>query len=355
MSDATLKLPGYAKITFVLLGLFVFINILSIIQDLLLPLIYAVFLSILLSPAVNFLIRKKINRIFAISGVLLFALFLITLLVILLASQANLLSEAFPQLKIKFLELIGETVKWGSTYFNISEYKIDGWIIALKSEIQNNSGVIIGNTLTTSLSILATLILTPVYVFMLLFYKAHLLKFIHRIFGYTNDENTSEILSEAKSIIQLYIVGLFTEIILVAILNSVGLLILGINYAVLLGICGALLNIIPYLGGLITMFLFMIVALLTKEPVYILYVVAMYSVIQFVDNNYFVPKIVGSKVKLNALISLMAVIFGAALWGIPGMFLFIPIAAVVKVIFDRVNHLKPWGFLMGYDENVALK
>lgn len=355
MSDSIIKLPGYAKITLILVGLFVFIHILSVLQDLFLPLIYAVFLAILLTPAVNLLVRKKFNRVLAISIVLLCALILVTFLVVLLASQASHLNDAFPILKIKFLELISETVKWASAYFNVSAYKIDGWILNLKDEIHSNSGVIIGNTLTTSLSILAALVLTPVYVFMILFYKSHLLKFIHRIFGYTNDENTSEILSEAKSIIQLYIIGLFTEIILVAILNSIGLLILGINYAVLLGICGALLNIIPYLGGLITMFLFMIVALLTKEPVYILYVVALYSVIQFVDNNYFVPKIVGSKVKLNALISLMAVIFGAALWGIPGMFLFIPIAAVIKVIFDRINHLKPWGFLMGYDETVAPK
>jgi predicted PurR-regulated permease PerM len=124
-------------------------------------------------------------------------------------------------------------------------------------------------------------------------------------------------------------------------------LVLGMQYAILLGILGALLNIIPYLGGIIAMALFAAIALVTKSPVYVLYVITLYSLIQFIDNNYIVPKIVGSKVKLNALISIVVVIAGAALWGIPGMFLSIPLTAVVKLILDRIEPWKPWGFLLG--------
>ena len=115
----------------------------------------------------------------------------------------------------------------------------------------------------------------------------------------------------------------------------------------LLGVIGAFLNIIPYLGGIIGVVLFMAIALLTKSPVYVLYVALLYSVIQLIDNNYIVPKIVGSKVKLNALISIVAVIAGAALWGIPGMFLSIPMLAVIKLILDRIESMKAWGFLLG--------
>ena len=91
----------------------------------------------------------------------------------------------------------------------------------------------------------------------------------------------------------------------------------------------------------------MIIALSTKAPVYVLYVLSLYVFIQFIDNNYIVPKVVGSKVKLNALISILAVIAGAALWGIPGMFLSIPLMAVIKLIADRIEPLKAWGFLLG--------
>jgi predicted PurR-regulated permease PerM len=92
----------------------------------------------------------------------------------------------------------------------------------------------------------------------------------------------------------------------------------------------------------------MIVALLTKDSSsYILYVGLLYLVVQLIDNNYLVPKIVGSKVKLNALVSIVAVITGGALWGIPGMFLAIPLTAIIKLIFDSMPGMKPWAFLLG--------
>ena len=128
---------------------------------------------------------------------------------------------------------------------------------------------------------------------------------------------------------------------------------LGIEYAVVLGIIGGLLNLIPYLGGLITMLLFAGIALLTKPPLYVLYVILLYGVIQFIDNNMIVPKVLGSKVKLNALISVFAVVAGGILWGVPGMFLSIPLVAIVKLIFDHFGSLKPWGFLMGEPDDLS--
>jgi predicted PurR-regulated permease PerM len=125
-------------------------------------------------------------------------------------------------------------------------------------------------------------------------------------------------------------------------------LILGIEYAILLGILGALLNVIPYIGGVVAVALPMMVALATKSSAWhAFYVLAIYYFIQLIDNNYIVPKIVASKVKLNALFSIIAVIVGNALWGIPGMFLSIPLLAIVKLIFDHIEPLKPWGFLLG--------
>ena len=132
-------------------------------------------------------------------------------------------------------------------------------------------------------------------------------------------------------------------------------MILGINYAILLGIVGAILNIIPYLGGVIAVVLFMVIALVTKSPIYVVYVIVLYTAIQLIDNNYIVPKIIGSKVKLNALISIVSVIAGAAIWGIPGMFLSIPLLAIVKLVLDRIEGLKPWGYLLGDDMPPLIK
>jgi predicted PurR-regulated permease PerM len=195
--------------------------------------------------------------------------------------------------------------------------------------------------------VFAAVVLVPVYIFMILYYQPHLIEFVHRVFGAGNDNKVSEILSETKGIIKGYLVGLFLEFIIVAILNSAGLLILGIQYAVLLGVVAAILNAIPFIGGIIGIFLFVVIALVSKSPIYVVYVVALYSLIQFIDNHYIIPKIIGSKVKLNALVCLIAVVMGGVLWGVPGMFLSIPLTAIIKVIFDRIDSLKSWGFLLG--------
>ncbi|HLF45650.1 MAG TPA: AI-2E family transporter [Chitinophagaceae bacterium] len=341
------KFPFYAKASLLFIGLYVFISMLSIAQGIILPLLYATIFAILISPAVNFLVKKKINRTLSITGIMIFFLMIVALFVVLFVSQASRLNESLPQLIDKFQEMISQVVSWISGFFNISEQKINTWIADTKSDFLNNSSANISFTITTISDVLVNTLLVPVYIFMILYYQPHLIKFTHKIFGTGNDSKVNEILIETKSIIQGYLVGLFAEFVIVAILNATGLLILGIDYAILLGIIGALLNIIPYIGGIIAMALFMMIALVTKSPVYILYVSILYTFIQLIDNNYIVPKIIGAKVKLNALISIIAVIAGAALWGISGMFLSIPLIAIFKLIFDRIESLKPWGFLLG--------
>jgi predicted PurR-regulated permease PerM len=131
-------------------------------------------------------------------------------------------------------------------------------------------------------------------------------------------------------------------------MNTAALLILGIEYAILLGIIGAVLNLIPYIGGLVAVALPMIVALATKSTAwYAFYVMGAYYFIQLIDNNYIVPYIVASKVKINALFSIIVVFVGNAIWGITGMFLSIPLLAILKLFFDHIDSLKPWGFLLG--------
>ena len=92
----------------------------------------------------------------------------------------------------------------------------------------------------------------------------------------------------------------------------------------------------------------MMIALVTKSTAwYAVYIFVIFYIIQFIDNHYIIPKIVASKVKINALFAIIVVLVGNALWGIPGMFLSIPLLAIVKLIFDHIEPLKPWGYLLG--------
>jgi predicted PurR-regulated permease PerM len=348
MTDKELKFPFYARVTIFLIGLFALLTMLYIAQGIIVPIIFAIIIAILLQPVVNFLVKRKINRLLAIIITLFLTFLVIAAFGGFLFSQASRFSESWPILVEKFTLILNQTITWASGYFDISPEKINVWITKTKGELTNFSGTAIGQTLVGVGGFLVVLFLIPVYVFMILFYQPIILDFIRRVFAESHQSQVSEIVRKIKTVIQRYLVGLVIEFVLVATLNSTALLILGIEYAILIGIIGALLNVIPYIGGLIAVALPMMIAIATKTSAwYALYVLAAYYFIQLVDNNYIVPKIVASKVKINALFSIIVVLAGNALWGIPGMFLSIPLLAIVKLIFDHIEPLKPWGFLLG--------
>jgi len=244
--------------------------------------------------------------------------------------------------------MIDKAVVWASGYFDINPQKINDWITKSQGELLNSSNAAIGQTLMILGNLLVVLFLLPVYTFLLLFYHPLLIEFIHRLFSSMHQSKVSEIVSQIKNVIQRYLVGLVIEAGIMATLNTAVLLLLGIQYALLLGIISALVNVIPYIGGIVGVALPMMVAIATKESGwYAVYVLAGFYIIQLIDNNYIVPRIVSAKVKINALFSIIVVFIGNAIWGIPGMFLSIPLLAILKLIFDHVEPLKPWGFLLG--------
>lgn len=348
MKKEVLQLPFFAKASLFFMGMVAFVSVLYIGSGIIVPLIFATMIAIVLEPVVGFFVRKKINRVVAIIITLILAILILAAFGYFLYSQATRFSDSWPKLVDKFTEVFNTSSAWTSDQFNISPEKIKDWVSETKADLFDTSGSIIGKTLISVGTSLVVLFIIPVYVFMIMFYEPLLLEFIHRLFGQSNHSMVGIITTKIKTVIQGYLIGLTIELVIVAALNSVGLLILGIQYAILLGVIGALLNLIPYIGGIIAVALPMMIALITKtSPWYALYVLAIYYFIQLIDNNYIVPKIVASKVKVNALVSIIGILAFGALWGIPGMFVSIPLIAIVKVIFDQIESMKPWGFLLG--------
>lgn len=343
----TNNIPNYFKVSVIILGLLGFFFILWIGQSILIPLTFAGIISILLNPVVNFFIGKGINRVVAISIAITLLIIVVTVIMLFIGSQVSMFSDSWPALKLKFNTLLNEALKWVSETFNIGKSKVNAWINERKTESLNQAGGMIGDTVSTVSAMLINVLLLPVYIFLFLFYKPLLLNFTAQVFADDKHKTVAEVLFNTKSLIQNYLVGLLIEMVIVATMNSVALLIIGIDYAIMLGVIGALLNLIPYIGGVVAISLPMIMALVTDEPSNALWVLAAYLIIQLIDNNFLVPKIVASKVKVNALVSIIVVLIGGALWGVAGMFLSIPITAILKVIFDKIPHLKPLGFLIG--------
>lgn len=343
--NKSIKLSFSARITFGFINLFAIVFSLYIAQGILIPIIMATIFAVLLNPIVNFLVSKKINRLVAISLTVFVGLLIVLGLLFFLISQATSFSEALPMLKTKFNKSSVDLIAWIAEKTNIKEVKIQSWVE--ETQAAQIKEFKIGDNISRFGNVMATVVLFPVYLVMILYYKPLFLEFFKRLFLDRYFSAVEEVLLNTKKIIQSYVVGLFIEFIIISLLNSLGLLLMGIRYAFLLGVIGALLNLIPYLGAMIAASIYMTIAFITMPPIYVFYVLIMYAVIQVVDNNFLIPRIVASRVQINALASIISVIVGGTIWGIPGMFLSIPLIAIVKVICDHVDSLNAWGYLIG--------
>lgn len=336
--------PFYIKATVVLIGLFYLVSILNTLAGILIPFAFAVLFAILLNPLYNRLSGYKLPKPLAVLCTLLIGIGFMTLIGYLLSTQIAQFGQSFPLLKIRFVQMTDSLESWISTQFGIS---IQKQVLFIKSIIDSSQAAI-GGVIGTVFGTLSVMLLIPIYIFMLLLYKNLILNFIYEVFSEEHSKHVGEVLAQTKSAIQSYIVGLLIEMIIVSGLNSLALFIIGVKYALLLGVIGGIVNILPYIGGIISILLPVLVATVTKDGYSAqLSIILSYLFIQFIDSNIIFPRFVSVKVQINALISLIAVFLGNAMWGIAGMFLMLPMIAVLKIIFDRIDELKPWGKLLG--------
>jgi predicted PurR-regulated permease PerM len=338
------KYPFYLRSTVILFGLILLTYALANLREILIPLSFALFLAMLLNPLNNRLLEWKVPKVLSIMLSLLIAIILIIGLRYFLATQIMHFTDQLPLLKKKSAELMIRLQGTLTQKLNLSLQKQNQYLDEAKAGMKP----LIGQTLGTVAGTMSMIFLLPVYTFLFLYYKDLILNFLYDIFAEENAQEVSTVLKQAKGAVQSYMFGLLIEALIVATLNTIALLLLGVPYAVLLGVLGAILNVLPFIGGIIAVLLPIIIATITKDgfQTQLLTIIA-YLIIQFVDNHFLVPYIVSSKVKINALISIVIVLMGGALWGLSGMFLSIPFIGVLKIVFDRIPELKPWGRLLG--------
>ena len=219
------------------------------------------------------------------------------------------------------------------------------------SNIEHTSALL-GTTFSTVGSTIIYLVLIPIYTFLLLLYRSMIVSFLLKSVSEENSPVVHTILGKTKEVIKGYIVGLGIEMLIVATMIFVGFTLLGVKYALLLAMIVAVLNLIPYLGIFTALVLSVLITFTTDSAGTVLGVAIVVVCTHLIDSNFLLPKVVGSKVKINALVTILGVILGEHLWGIAGMFLAIPIIALLKVVFDSVETLNAWGFILG-DEVVV--
>lgn len=344
--------PYYYKLASILVALIAGVYILSTLQETIIPLAFSVLLAILLHPLCSWLERRKIPRIGAILLSIFGLVVVLAGLVTLVSMQIGGLAEELPRISKKTDAFIDQGLTMGEQYLNISRSEqvsqVKKYLITALSE----GKTVILNTLLSTTGAISTFILIPLYVFFFLLYRDFFRRFVHKAFHRIEKVKLDGLLKKIYEVIRSYLSGLFLVILIVGVLNSVGLLILGIPHAIFFGFLAGFLILIPYIGILIGSVLPALLSLVTMDsPWYAVGVIGVMSFVQFLEGNFITPNIVGSKVSVNPLAAIVALFLGGQLWGLSGLILALPITAILKVIMDAIPSMEPYGFLLGEPEH----
>ena len=341
-------LPLTVRRAIEVLGLAVIFLFIIYAADIVSPILLSFFLTILLYPMFKWLRNKKVPEMVSIIIVLVVLLAGMALLVWFISSQVSRLIEDFPSLRANVTAHLERLSNWINSKTNFSTQKQLELINQQSEKLVNFAGGYLGGIASSLTALFVFFGLVPIYIFLLLFYRNLLLRFVFMWFVPADHTRVKDTLQETQVIIKSYLGGLLIQIAYITILLGGILMILGIKHALLIGILFAILNLIPYIGALIGNIIGVLLTLTSSDQLGpILTVLITIAAVQFLDNNILMPKIVGSKIRINALTSIVAVITGGALAGISGMFLSLPVVAVLKVVFDRSNSFKQWGVLFG--------
>lgn len=346
------KLPFYAKLAYTLVAIIALVYIAILSKPLLAPLVFGFLFAILLYPVSRYL-ENKINLPRGLSSFLSILLFLsfLTLLFWLLGSRFVSLADDWPLFKEQIIVSVQSLQDWIVDTFHVDKSSQSNYLTDAAKSLLSSSTIVIGTTIRSITSLLFFLIFTFIFIFFILFYRRLIVNFLAMVFPNEHRPIVEKVLRRILYIIRRYVLGIILQIIFIGFVTSITFLIIGIKYPVLLGILTGVLNVIPYVGifmsGLIAS---LVVFATTGTFVKIFAVIIALTLIHLTDSNVFLPLVVGSQVQVNAFITVLAIFSGEMIWGIGGMFLAIPIAAVLKVVFDHVPDLNPWGYLMGDDK-----
>ncbi len=333
------KLDYIYKLLFIV-ALLVFILIWA--ADLIIPMLVGGFIAFALIPVNQWLERKKIPRILAISITLLVFIGVIGLFAYLVSIQLTDLVKNLPNLQEKVNLLLENTHHFIEDKFGLNTKEQE----SLFQKGVNNASSYISTILLSTSGIIAIIIQIPVYVFLFLLYRNNFRNVLFSYFPVKKNDKKSW-MQQVKNVIQGYVSGMLLVILTIAILNCIGLLALGIPYAIFFGVFSAVLTIIPYIGNFIGASLPILMALITKDSSwYAVGVIGVYAFIQFLEGNIITPKIMGDKVSINALAAIIALLIGGKILGIAGMIIAIPAMGVLKVVLSHSNQLKPLTLLM---------
>jgi predicted PurR-regulated permease PerM len=316
-------------------------------RDFLVPVSLSVLISFILFPICSWLEKKGVGRMAAaVLGVTLIVLLFVSL-VALLVWQVVAFFDEWPGMREKLIQSLGELSSWLTSQFDMTREQQNQWIEELRSS-PNWVVDFLKDAVSVSTVSLVLIILVPIYSILILYYRNMFAKVLYGIFPDQRSENIREILHLAIHSYYRFIRGMALVYLIVGILNSLGLWMLGIPHAALFGFVASVLTFVPYVGILVASLLPISVAWLTYSSVwYPVGVVAVFGVVQYLEANVIFPLAVSSQLKVNTLMTIIAIVLGGLLWGVMGMILFVPFLAILKLVADRSPRMRTLAMLLG--------
>jgi predicted PurR-regulated permease PerM len=332
------------RLSYFLLAIILLIYALIMGKEFLYPISFGMLISYLLYPIVNFLEKKGFPRIISILIPILIAIAVFVFIAFMVLQRINLFMDDMPYFRNKTVDHIVAIQKYIENEFGIPGERFKNFLLASIYNIGTQSGKVF----TTTTGTLFILFMQPVYVFLFLYYRTKFAYFILKIVGRENRMIAIEVLREIATVVTRYMLGVTTVVLILCIFNSVGLLIIGIKYPVLLGVISALFSFIPYFGNFIGGLVPLLFSLLTEDSLGRTFRILIFVyIIHFFENNILSPNIVGNNIRLNPFVIILGLIIGAMIWGIPGMLVTIPLLAILKIILKRIPDMQPYSYLLG--------
>lgn len=345
------KLPVYARLTIILLGVVLLFVGLRAAAPVLIPLAFSFILALVLYPMCKWFERRRVPRGLAIVISLIVMLIVLGALSLLVVSQIIGFSDELPEMTARMESAIYGLQDKVEQNFGMSPESQISWLSEKLQEFAEKSGDMMTGIVQSTGTFLAAVGLIPFYVFFILFYRDHLKEFAFRVTKPGEHERVGVIMKKTQKVIQHYLSGILTVMVILAVLNVSALMIIGVKHAVFFGVFAALLTIIPYIGVFIGSSLPIIYTLAMSDTYWTPVIVYLtFTGIQTLEGNIITPNIVGSKVSINPLVAIIALVIGANVWGILGMIIFVPFVAMLKVAFDNIESMKPYGLLLGVEK-----
>jgi predicted PurR-regulated permease PerM len=342
------KLPLTIKVPCWLLSIFLGVLILIYSKAFLLPIVLASLLSLLLYPLFKKLTTWKFPTLLAVFITMLVVVVVVVGTAIIISKEISMVIADVSGSGNKINEKIASLHNYVSTHFGVNDATITTWLSGLKDKLLNSIGDIASGAFSSTTNIMGNIVIIIVYVFCFLLYNRAFHDFAYALMGNERHDEATTIISHIQKLVQHYLLGLLTVILIIGTCNSFGLLILGVDHALFFAFFAAMLTVIPYIGIFIGASLPVTYVLLTRDSAWpAVGVLGIFLTVQFLESNFITPKIVGSRVSVNPFVAIVALLIGAEIWGIPGMLLSIPLTAILKLLLDMRPRTKAIGYFLG--------